>query len=137
MKVEALDSGVVQRPRRVAEHQPHRNCPVRTCVGCKRRALIGELLRVVAVAGRVVVDERRRLPGRGAWLHPDPDCLAKAERRRAFPRALRAPGALDAREVRERVEHTTTHHEPGTSPGSRGTKEAGRTRHESAVKLKP
>nr|WP_103348054.1 YlxR family protein [Amycolatopsis sp. CA-128772] len=128
---------MVQRPRRVAEHQPHRISPVRTCVGCKRRALTGELLRVVAVAGRVVVDERRRLPGRGAWLHPDPDCLAKAERRRAFPRALRAPGALDAREVRERVEHTTTHHEPGTSPGSRGTKEAGRTRHESAVKLKP
>ncbi|SEF32564.1 hypothetical protein SAMN05421837_106325 [Amycolatopsis pretoriensis] len=99
---------------------------MRTCVGCKRRALIGELLRVVAVAGRVVVDERRRLPGRGAWLHPDPDCLAKAERRRAFPRALRAPGALDTREVREHVEHTATHHEPGTSPGSRGTKEAGR-----------
>ncbi|WP_166641109.1 YlxR family protein [Amycolatopsis eburnea] len=88
--------------------------------------MIGELLRVVAVAGRVVVDGRRRLPGRGAWLHPDPDCLAKAERRRAFPRALRATGALDAREVREHVGLTTTHHEPGTSPGSRGTKEAGR-----------
>ncbi|MFT7874363.1 MULTISPECIES: YlxR family protein [Amycolatopsis] len=103
---------------------------MRTCVGCKRRALIGELLRVVAVAGRVVVDERRRLPGRGAWLHPDPDCLAKAERRRAFPRALRAAGALDAAEVREHVGRTeaprTTHHEPGTSPGSRGSKEAGR-----------
>jgi predicted RNA-binding protein YlxR (DUF448 family) len=126
VKVEALDSGVVRSPRRVAEHQPHRNCPVRTCVGCKRRALIGELLRVVAVAGRVVVDERRRLPGRGAWLHPDPDCLAKAERRRAFPRALRALGALDAREVREHVGRTTPHHEPGTSPGSRGFKEAGR-----------
>ncbi|WP_410645513.1 YlxR family protein [Amycolatopsis sp. lyj-346] len=75
---------------------------------------------------RVVVDGRRRLPGRGAWLHPDPDCLAKAERRRAFPRALRAPGALDAREVREHVERTTTHHEAGTSPGSRGFEEAGR-----------
>ncbi|MGW5719365.1 YlxR family protein [Amycolatopsis sp. NPDC003865] len=99
---------------------------MRTCVGCKRRALIGELLRVVAVAGRVVVDERRRLPGRGAWLHPDPDCLAKAERRRAFPRALRAPGALDAREVREHVERTAPHHDPGTSPGPRGIKEAGR-----------
>ncbi|WP_284749499.1 MULTISPECIES: YlxR family protein [Amycolatopsis] len=99
---------------------------MRTCVGCKRRALIGELLRVVAVAGRVVVDERRRLPGRGAWLHPDPDCLAKAERRRAFPRALRAPGALDVREVHDHVGRTTSHHEAGTYPASRGTKEAGR-----------
>ncbi|WP_326943079.1 YlxR family protein [Amycolatopsis sp. NBC_01307] len=125
MKVEAVDSGVVRSPRRVAERQPHRESPVRTCVGCKRRALIGELLRVVAVAGRVVVDGRRRLPGRGAWLHPDADCLAKAERRRAFPRALRAPGALDVREVRGYVEHAT-HHEAGTSPAPRGTKEAGR-----------
>ncbi|VVJ20924.1 COG2740: Predicted nucleic-acid-binding protein implicated in transcription termination [Amycolatopsis camponoti] len=80
---------------------------------------------MVAVAGRVVVDGRRRLPGRGAWLHPDPDCLAKAERRRAFPRALRAPGALDVQEVREHVERTR-HHEAGTSPAPGETKEAGR-----------
>ncbi|MFD9896465.1 YlxR family protein [Amycolatopsis sp. NPDC059027] len=56
---------------------------------------------MVVKDGRLVVDERRRLPGRGAWLHPGPDCLAKAERRRAFPRALRDPGALDAQAVRE------------------------------------
>jgi uncharacterized protein len=40
-------------------------------------------------------DERRRLPGRGAWLHPSPDCLDLAVRRRAFARALRVPGPLD------------------------------------------
>ncbi|WP_051124735.1 YlxR family protein [Amycolatopsis benzoatilytica] len=74
---------------------------MRTCVGCRKRELAGELLRVVAVDGRLVVDERRRLPGRGAWLHPGPDCLAKAERKRAFPRALRAPGALDAAGLHE------------------------------------
>jgi len=50
--------------------------------------------------GRLVVDERRRLPGRGAWLHPEPDCLAKAERRRAFPRALRVSGTLDGAGLR-------------------------------------
>lgn len=98
---------------------------MRTCVGCKRRALIGELLRVVAVGGQVVVDEDRRLPGRGAWLHPEPDCLAKAERRRAFPRALKVPGALDARKVREHVERITQHGN-GTFPAPQGTKEAGR-----------
>ncbi|WP_425546382.1 YlxR family protein [Amycolatopsis minnesotensis] len=53
--------------------------------------------------GCLVVDERRRLPGRGAWLHPGPECLAKAERRRAFPRALRVSGVLDAREVSEHL----------------------------------
>lgn len=39
----------------------------------------------------VVPDPRRRLPGRGAWLHPDSACLDLAVRRRAFRRALRAP----------------------------------------------
>ncbi|WP_448060017.1 YlxR family protein [Cellulomonas hominis] len=48
----------------------------------------------------VVVDEGRRLQGRGAWLHPDPHCLELAERRRAFPRALRHAGPLDADAVR-------------------------------------
>jgi len=57
------------------------------------------LLRVVtdvdaAVPG-LMPDPRRRLPGRGVHLHVDPDCLAKAERRRAFTRALRVTGVLD------------------------------------------
>ncbi|OXM71996.1 YlxR family protein [Amycolatopsis thermalba] len=81
--------------------------PVRTCVGCKKRAAAGELLRVVAQDGRLVADIRRRLPGRGAWLHPEPECLAKAERRRAFPRALKVPGVLDAAGVRQHLEKIT------------------------------
>jgi predicted RNA-binding protein YlxR (DUF448 family) len=55
---------------------------------------------LVAVDGFLVVDVRRRLPGRGAWLHPEAGCLAKAERRRAFPRALRVTGTLDAQSAR-------------------------------------
>ena len=35
------------------------------------------------------------LPGRGAWLHRDPECVELAERRRAFARALRVPGPVD------------------------------------------
>ncbi|MCC5698230.1 YlxR family protein, partial [Klebsiella pneumoniae] len=70
--------------------------PVRTCVGCRVRTSSLELLRVVAEVGRAgpvaVPDPRRRLPGRGAWLHPDLGCLRSAERRRAFPRALRVAG---------------------------------------------
>jgi hypothetical protein len=41
------------------------------------------------------LDLRRRRPGRGAWLHPSPDCLDLALRRRALPRALRVTGPLD------------------------------------------
>nr|WP_254125737.1 YlxR family protein [Amycolatopsis sp. CA-230715] len=93
----------------------HRDSPVRTCVGCRKRASIGELLRVVAVDGCLVVDERRRLPGRGAWLHPGPECLAKAERRRAFPRALRVSGVLDARAVSARLAAHAVHGPGGGS----------------------
>ncbi|HZZ46500.1 MAG TPA: YlxR family protein [Pseudonocardia sp.] len=68
--------------------------PVRTCVGCRSRCEATGLLRVVAAAGALVPDLRRRLPGRGAWLHPDPECLRLAQRRGAFPRALRVSGPL-------------------------------------------
>ncbi|WP_084385512.1 YlxR family protein [Rhodococcus sp. WMMA185] len=74
--------------------------PVRTCIGCRERALAVDLLRVVVgesgPKGHVLTpDPRRRLPGRGAWLHPDQACLSLAERRRAFGRALRVSGSLD------------------------------------------
>ena len=69
--------------------------PVRTCVGCRKRAPVTELLRVVAAGGTLVPDPRRRLPGRGASLHPTAECLQAAVRRRAFPRALRRGAPLE------------------------------------------
>jgi len=77
--------------------------PVRTCVGCRKRAPVTELLRVVAVGGTLVPDPRRRLPGRGASLHPTPDCLHAAERRRAFLRALRCSTPLETGPLRDHV----------------------------------
>lgn len=65
--------------------------PVRTCVGCRRRDAQDRLLRVVADGTGVRVDLRRRAPGRGAYVHPDPACVALAVRKRAFGRMLRAP----------------------------------------------
>ena len=56
-----------------------------------------ELLRVVADdlgdGLEVVPDPRGRAPGRGAHLHPTPECLELALRRRAFARALRVARA--------------------------------------------
>ncbi|MFC7527101.1 YlxR family protein [Actinoplanes sp. GCM10030250] len=73
--------------------------PTRTCVGCRNRAPAASLLRFVAAGSggnlRLLPDPGRRLPGRGAHLHPDPACLAQAERRRAFGRALRLTGVAD------------------------------------------
>nr|WP_277986435.1 YlxR family protein [Promicromonospora panici] len=82
---------------------------MRTCVGCRGRDQRSALLRLVlgsstdddvAEPRRVVVDVRASLPGRGAWVHPEPRCLELAERRRAVPRALRVDGPLDLSEVR-------------------------------------
>ncbi|MFV0634839.1 YlxR family protein [Demequina sp.] len=52
-----------------------------------------DLVRLALDGHRVVVDGSKSLPGRGAWLHPDPDCLALALRRSSIGRALRCAGA--------------------------------------------
>ncbi|MET0405693.1 MAG: DUF448 domain-containing protein [Cystobacter sp.] len=63
--------------------------PVRSCIGCGARRGQAELIRVgVGPEGGVVVDERRRLPGRGAYLC-GVGCLAAAVKRKAFGRAFR------------------------------------------------
>ncbi|WP_414635917.1 YlxR family protein [Actinophytocola sp.] len=78
--------------------------------------MAGELLRITVVDGELVLDLRHRIGGRGAWIHPDPGCLDKAERRRAFARALRVPGPLDVAGVRRQVEQLPhTGKDPGAS----------------------
>jgi predicted RNA-binding protein YlxR (DUF448 family) len=92
--------------------------PVRTCVGCRVRAAKRELLRVVAGTDAktqdraqgswfVVPDPDGTAPGRGAHLHPTPECLALAERKRAFVRALRhdaeVRGALSLERLKEHL----------------------------------
>ncbi|HKV22588.1 MAG TPA: YlxR family protein [Mycobacterium sp.] len=107
-RAQTVDSGVIQRE---SPASPHRRTegPVRTCVGCRKRELAAELLRVVA-EGRgngicaVTVDPAGNLPGRGAWLHPDQKCLNAAIRRRAFARALRITGSPETSAVSEHFE---------------------------------
>ncbi|MEZ2391093.1 YlxR family protein [bacterium RCC_150] len=77
-----------------------RHQPARTCIGCRKQGSRNELIRLVAEGGGspvVLVDVRRRMAGRGAWLHPSSTCLTLAIKRRAFARAL--PGAGDASDV--------------------------------------
>jgi predicted RNA-binding protein YlxR (DUF448 family) len=76
----------------------------------------------VAVTSAVVPDPRGRAPGRGAWLHPDPECVEMAHRRRAFARALRVPGAIDAtlvqKFVAEHPDEEISEHEQAMKPQS-------------------
>jgi predicted RNA-binding protein YlxR (DUF448 family) len=81
------------------------------------------LLRVVAVARgvdqfgdeliAVEPDPARIRLGRGAHLHPDLACLALAERRRAFGRALRVSGVMDTGPLAELLARPGT---PGGAP---------------------
>ena len=82
--------------------------PVRTCVGCRERVPKQELLRVVAGSGALVPDPAGRAPGRGAHLHPTPECLALALRRKAFGRALRADQGLDPAGLTAYVQQQTS-----------------------------
>jgi uncharacterized protein len=69
--------------------------PIRQCVGCRGRAPQAELLRVAAQGGELLLDPRRRLPGRGAYVHHRRECLDRATRRGSLARALRT--AVQAR----------------------------------------
>jgi hypothetical protein len=95
--------------------------PVRTCVGCRERSAKSTLLRVVADGDRLVPDPNGRLPGRGASVHPDPRCVDLAEKRRAFPRALRLAGPLDVSLIREQVRESVQDRPARVTPESRSS----------------
>jgi predicted RNA-binding protein YlxR (DUF448 family) len=63
--------------------------PIRTCVGCGRKAPQRELVRFVAPNGLLERDEGRRAPGRGAYTCGRPVCFERAVAARAFSRTLR------------------------------------------------
>ena len=65
--------------------------PMRQCVGCREMKPKKELIRVVrSPEGVVSLDFRGKLPGRGAYVCPDPACLAKARKSRGLERAFDA-----------------------------------------------
>ena len=66
--------------------------PMRQCVGCREMKPKKELIRVVrSQEGQVSLDFRGKLPGRGAYVCPNPACLAKAKKSKALERAFSAP----------------------------------------------
>ncbi|CCI83135.1 YlxR family protein [Corynebacterium otitidis] len=89
--------------------------PMRTCIATRRTRPAGELMRVALDPkdpGRVLADPNRALPGRGAWLTPSLEALRQAEKRRAFPRALRVSGPLDTSHVESAIAARDREHAP-------------------------
>ena len=63
--------------------------PMRQCVGCREMKAKKELIRVVrSPEGTVSLDFKGKLPGRGAYVCPAADCLARARKSRALERAF-------------------------------------------------
>lgn len=77
--------------------------PIRTCVGCRRAEVLSvRHLRVVFDGQSAIVpDWQRKLPGRGAWVHRDRECLQLAVDRKAFARALKVRMDTDVSALQE------------------------------------
>ncbi len=69
--------------------------PVRTCVGCRARAVKSSLVRVVAGEGGLRPDPSGSAPGRGAYLHATRACVEAASSRGALAKALRTGVSSD------------------------------------------
>ena len=66
--------------------------PMRQCVGCREMKPKKELIRVVrSPEGAVSLDFKGKLPGRGAYVCADAECLKRAKRSKALERAFSAP----------------------------------------------
>jgi uncharacterized protein len=63
--------------------------PERSCIGCRTRAPKAEFLRIARTPAGVRVDPLGAAPGRGAYVHRDPACVAAALRAGVLARALR------------------------------------------------
>ena len=65
--------------------------PLRQCLGCREMKAKKELIRVVrSPEGEVSLDFKGKLPGRGAYVCPSPECLARVRKSRALERAFSA-----------------------------------------------
>ena len=53
--------------------------PSRTCIGCGTQKSKTELIRIVKTqSGEIKLDKTGKLPGRGAYICKDAECLKKA-----------------------------------------------------------
>lgn len=79
-----------------------RRIPQRQCVGCREMKDKKALIRVVkSPEGAVALDEKGRMPGRGAYVCPNVECLRRARKARALERAFETqipPEVYDAME---------------------------------------
>jgi predicted RNA-binding protein YlxR (DUF448 family)/ribosomal protein L7Ae-like RNA K-turn-binding protein len=64
----------------------------RSCVACRRERPPREMIRVVRSRdGQIAVDEQGHLSGRGAYVCPEPQCIALCLKKKLLEKALKSP----------------------------------------------
>ena len=62
---------------------------IRMCIGCREKKLKKELIRIVKTAdGSLMLDEKGKASGRGAYICPCKKCMEKALKIKAIERNL-------------------------------------------------
>ena len=67
-----------------------RKTPMRRCAGCMESKPKNELIRIACYQGQISFDPTGRARGRGVYLCPNEECLAKAKKKRALQRSFDA-----------------------------------------------
>lgn len=76
--------------KRLPEMMKQRKTPIRTCIACRTSSDKCELVRVVRTpTGEIMVDLTGKMPGRGAYLCRQEECLRRAVKERRLARCLR------------------------------------------------
>jgi predicted RNA-binding protein YlxR (DUF448 family) len=73
--------------------------PIRTCIGCRRKRKKDEMLRFIKGTDEVVlVNEKKRINGRGFYLCPDLACFKMAQKKEKWVGFL---GSIERFGIRE------------------------------------
>jgi uncharacterized protein len=114
----------------MTESRPEKTRPdkpgsVRTCAGCVQRVPATELIRVVldGATDAVAVDLADSHFGRGAHVHPTPDCVAKAARG-GFARSFKAKVETSAAAIAEQIVAAADRRIDGLLAGARRARHA-------------
>ena len=68
----------------------NKQVPMRKCVGCQEMKSKKEMIRVIRTSeGEFLLDATGRKNGRGAYLCPNGDCLAKAVKNKGLERSFK------------------------------------------------
>ena len=81
--------------------------PMRQCLGCREMKPQKELIRIVRSSeGTLSLDSKGKLPGRGAYLCCDVQCLERALKSKAVERSLEVPVSDEIiRDLRSQMEN--------------------------------